>query len=123
MDKIIIKNLEVFAYHGCNTEEKENGQPFFLDIVLFTDISSAAEADDLNNTINYSKAVKNITATMTEKSYDLIETAASKVADNLLAAFDNLLAVNVILKKPNAPVKAKFDYMAVEIYRERTVNE
>ena len=28
MDKIIVKNLNIFAYHGVNPEEKENGQNF-----------------------------------------------------------------------------------------------
>ena len=31
MEKIIIKNLEIFAYHGVNPEEKQNGQRFLLD--------------------------------------------------------------------------------------------
>ncbi len=119
MDKIIIKDLEIFAYHGCNPEEKRDGQTFVLDVVLYTDISAAAKDDDLNKTINYAKAVKNIRASMTDKCYDLIETASEVVANNLLCAFDNLNAVSVKLKKPQAPVSAKFSYMAVEIYREK----
>ena len=34
MDKIMIRGLRVFAYHGVNPEEKEKGQPFELDITL-----------------------------------------------------------------------------------------
>ena len=32
MDKILIKVLKIFAYHGVNPEEKENGQDFIFDI-------------------------------------------------------------------------------------------
>ncbi|MBQ8077343.1 MAG: dihydroneopterin aldolase, partial [Eubacterium sp.] len=32
MDKITIKDLKLFAYHGVNPEEKESGQNFFIDI-------------------------------------------------------------------------------------------
>ena len=36
MDKVFIKGLEIFAYHGVNPEEKRDGQPFVLDITLAT---------------------------------------------------------------------------------------
>ena len=32
MDKISIKGLRLFAYHGVNPEEKENGQTFVIDM-------------------------------------------------------------------------------------------
>lgn len=38
MDKIMIRGLRVFAYHGVNPEEKEKGQPFELDITLEADL-------------------------------------------------------------------------------------
>ena len=53
METIRIKGLEIFAYHGVNPEEKENGQKFILDIAMQADISRAAQTDDLNETVNY----------------------------------------------------------------------
>ena len=41
METIRIKGLEIFAYHGVNPEEKENGQKFILDIAMQADISRA----------------------------------------------------------------------------------
>ena len=41
MDKIIIKNLRLFAYHGVNEEEKINGQNFALDIECKLDLEEA----------------------------------------------------------------------------------
>ena len=38
MDQIIIKGLRLFAYHGVNPEEKEQGQDFVFDIVLNLEI-------------------------------------------------------------------------------------
>ena len=45
---IKIKQLEVFAYHGCEEQEKINGQKFYIDANLYTDISVAGNTDDLN---------------------------------------------------------------------------
>ena len=32
MDIIRIEQLEIFAYHGCNEEEKRDGQKFYVDL-------------------------------------------------------------------------------------------
>ena len=32
MDKIIVKDLKLFCYHGVNPEEKEDGQNIVFDI-------------------------------------------------------------------------------------------
>ena len=67
MDKIVIKGLRVFAYHGVNPEEKENGQTFELDITLHTDLSRAGMTDDLNDTINYASVAKLASAVMLQE--------------------------------------------------------
>ena len=43
METIRIKGLEIFAYHGVNPEEKENGQRFVLDLAMTADLSRAAQ--------------------------------------------------------------------------------
>ncbi|MBE6761192.1 MAG: dihydroneopterin aldolase [Ruminococcaceae bacterium] len=119
MDEIYIKGLKIFAYHGVNPEETENGQEFELDITMFADLSKARESDNLEDTINYAAARKIINAAMTERPYKLIERAAEVVATALLDSIDKLLKVEVILKKPNAPMSAVFDYVAVKITKKR----
>ena len=119
MDKITIKNLKIFAYHGVNPEEKENGQNFFIDLDYYLDMKKACESDDLNNTVSYAKVVKTVTRVFTAQSYDLIEKAAQTVADAVLSEFEPISRVDITLKKPEAPVKADFEYMAVSISRER----
>lgn len=120
MGKILIKGLRVFAYHGVNPEEKRDGQMFELDIAMETDLSAAGESDDLNDTVNYAKAIKTAIRVMNEKSYDLLEKAAQRVADQILTEYPSVLSVDVLLKKPEAPIKADFDYVAVQITRLRS---
>ena len=43
MDKIIIDSLRLFAYHGVNPEEQEDGQFFILDIEADIPLSKAGE--------------------------------------------------------------------------------
>lgn len=119
MDQIHIKGLRVFAHHGVNPEEKRDGQHFELDITLFVSVKRPGFSDKLSDTVNYSKAAKTAARVMMEERYDLIERAATRVAEQLLLDFPTVEQVRVCLKKPEAPVKLDFDYMAVEILRTR----
>lgn len=117
MDKIRIKNLRIFAYHGVLPQEKKTGQDFIVNVTMHTDTRAAGLSDDLTRTTNYANVCECIRKTMTEKSYDLIETVAEKVATNVLLAFPLVEEIDVEIQKPNAPVDEDFDYMSVEIHR------
>lgn len=119
MDKIIIAGLEIFAYHGVNQEEKENGQNFVLDISLFADLSKAKQSDNLADTVNYAAVRKTVEKAFLSEKYDLLERAAKVVCDAVLAEFPAVQKIAVCLKKPEAPMSAAFDYVAVEIEVER----
>ena len=60
MDRIYIKGLELFAYHGVNPEEKRDGQTFLLDITLHADLSRARQTDSLEDTVNYAAVRKTV---------------------------------------------------------------
>lgn len=116
MDKITIKGLRVYAYHGVNDSEKEKGQPFELDITMAVDTRVAGRSDDLEDTVNYSKVSKRVTAVLLSEKNDLLERVAARVAEAVLKEFP-VVEITVLLKKPRAPIAADFDYVAVEITR------
>jgi dihydroneopterin aldolase len=119
MDKITVKGLKLFAYHGVNPEEKRDGQEFIIDMDYYLDLGGACKSDDLNETVSYAKVVKAIRRVFTAQSYDLIERAAQEVCDSLFEEFEKIQKIEITLKKPQAPVKAEFDYMAVTLTRTR----
>ena len=119
MDTIHIKGLRLFAYHGVNPEEKRDGQTFVLDLRLGADLSRARRSDRLEDTVNYAAVVKAVRAAFTARSFDLIERAAQAVCDAVLEGFPQVEEVSLLLQKPEAPVSAEFDYMAVEITQRR----
>ena len=119
MDKISIKGLKLFVYYGVNPEEKENGQTFVIDLNYYVNINKACQMDSLDDTVSYAKVVKTIRRVFTAEKYDLIERAAQVIADAVLDEFEDIFKVEVTLKKPEAPISADFDYVAVSITRER----
>ena len=119
MDKMLIKGLKLFAYHGVNPEEKENGQDFIFDIELYVNMNKACHSDNVEDTVSYAKVVKTVRRVFTAQKYDLLERCAEITAQAILDEYSEVLRVDLTLKKPQAPVNADFEYMGVNIVRSR----
>ena len=119
MDRVLIKDLEIFANHGVFDEENKNGQKFYVSCELYTDLRKAGKTDDLANTVNYGEICYLIKTIMQEKTYNLIETCAEKIAEKILLSYDAINKVIVLIKKPSAPIGLLLEYPAVIIERAR----
>jgi 7,8-dihydroneopterin aldolase/epimerase/oxygenase len=118
-DRIIVRDLQVFARHGVLEEERRLGQRFALDIVAHLDLRPAGESDDFARTVGYDALIALATETMTAKSYSLLEAAAEAVAQAILARFPQIESVEIELRKPAAPIDAVFAHVGVRIERSR----
>lgn len=119
MDKIIIKNLKLYSFHGVHESEKFNGQNFVLDITVSLDLSKPCISDNVSDTVSYSEIIYKVKEVFSAQKYDLLEKAAQKVCDAIFESFDQVSECEICLKKPEAPINADFDYVAVEIRRKR----
>ena len=119
MDSIIIKDLKLYACHGVNDFEKKDGQIFYIDLEVFTGLSKACVSDDVNDTVSYAKIIKSVSDEFTCQSDNLIERAASRVCDRLFNDFSAIRKIIIEVKKPDAPIKADFGFVAVRLERER----
>ena len=117
MDEIRIQDLEVYAYHGVYEQEKEKGQRFYVNAVLFLDTKPAGKTDDLTRSVNYGEVCQKLTAWMLENKFDLIETVAERLAAGLLETYPLLQAVSVEVRKPEAPIGLPFESVSVKIER------
>lgn len=117
MDKIHIKNLEVFARHGVFPEENVLGQKFVVSAVLYTSTREAGRADDLAKSIHYGEVSRFITEFMEQNTFQLLETAAERLAEELLLNTERLEKICLEIKKPWAPVGLPLETVSVEIER------
>lgn len=120
MKEIIIKNLKIFAYHGVRLEEKVNGQNFLIDLTYNIDENSDDNSDKIENTVSYSDVIRAVKKSMTIKSFNLIETAAENICKILFENFIKIKKIQIVLKKPEAPVNADFEYVGVKIEKNRS---
>ncbi len=117
MDKIYIKDLEVYAFHGVNQQEKDMGQKFLISLELFFDLREAGESDDLTKTVSYAEICSVICEEFKKNKYDLIEKAAEETASFILLKYPRIEGIKVLIKKPWAPIGKALDYVAVEVER------
>ena len=118
MDKIKIKDLEVFGNHGAFTEENILGQKFIVSATMYTDTREAGLEDNLEKSIHYGEVCQFIKQFMEGNTFKLIETVAEKMAMELLIAFPLMQRLDLEIKKPWAPVKVPLDTVSVEISRQ-----
>lgn len=117
MDQIKIENLEIYAYHGVFSEEKEKGQHFYINATLDTDLRKAGKTDDLTASTHYGEVALLLNKKMTERSYDLIERAAEVCAEAVLLQFPLVKKITLELRKPEAPIPLPFQSVSVVIQR------
>ncbi|OGO77812.1 MAG: dihydroneopterin aldolase [Clostridiales bacterium GWB2_37_7] len=119
MDRILLKNLCFYGFHGVLPEENKLGQKFIVDAALYVDLKEAGSSDDVFDTVNYAEVHEIIQHHVTIKQYKLLETLATNIANEIFQKHDKVQEIELTIKKPEAPVKGIFDYFAVEIRRKR----
>ena len=115
-DRITLKNLMFYAYHGVFAAEKELGQRFEVDVDMYGDFNTAARADDIDMTVNYGDVYTLVKEIVEEREFDLIEALAATICDEVLAGY-TVGRVTVRVRKPHAPLGGPADYVECEISR------
>jgi 7,8-dihydroneopterin aldolase/epimerase/oxygenase len=118
-DRIFVNGLSLHAYHGVMAYESKVGQTFTIDLELEIDLVDAARSDKVADTVSYDKVVACASDAFCAQRYKLIETAAGKVADAVLAGFARVHKIKVTIHKPHAPIAATFSDVGVTLVRAR----
>ena len=86
-DYVSIRDLSVPAVIGVHDWERAIEQTLVFSVDIVADVRRAAATDDLADALDYSAVARTITSVVREGKFRLIETAAERVAERLLADF------------------------------------
>ena len=118
-DRILLNGMAFYGYHGATAREREQGQPFVVDVEMELDLSEPGRSDDLRDTVDYSAVYRVAKDVVEGQARNLLESVADGLARRLLADFP-LDAVTVRVAKPHAPIRgALLESAAVEVRRRR----
>ncbi len=110
---IRLKNIQVYAYHGAYAHEREQGARFEIDVELEAALDNAVNSDELSDTIDYVKVQQMVVAISTMNKFNLIETLADTIGNELLRHFP-VREVIVRVRKPNVSTGGVLDTVEVE---------
>lgn len=118
MDKIILKGIEFYGYHGLIPEEKTLGGWYEVDVEITHDLRKAGESDKIRDTVDYPKIHKTVVEIGETEKYQLLEKLAHRIAREIIRRF-GVSEVLVRIRKPAPPLVGKLDHVEIEITRKK----
>jgi dihydroneopterin aldolase len=117
-DRIALTGLRVRGFHGVYEHERRDGQDFVVDATLWLDSRPAAASDDVADTVDYGALADRLATVVAGEPVNLIETLAARLCE-LCMADQRVIAAEVTVHKPQAPIAREFADVAVTARRSR----
>ena len=115
-DCIVVIGIKTEGKHGLASEgERDKPQPFEVDAEVFVDLKPVANADQLDETIDYVTIAKTVRSVIEERSFELLETLADAIATEVLALGADRVRIRV--RKPRAAEHAGVEDIAIVVER------
>ena len=110
-----LEEMEFKAYHGCLEQEKVRGNVFTVDFRGELDLSSAAESDNLNDTLNYGEIYEIVAEEMSIPS-ELLENVAGRIVKAIEKSFPQIVRFSVRVSKRRPPVDGVAQWSRVTLF-------
>ncbi|MGA0273154.1 MAG: dihydroneopterin aldolase [Flavobacteriaceae bacterium] len=119
MGKIFVKNIRLYAYHGCLEEESKIGSDYLVNLTVETDLEKSSGTDDLKDTVDY-VALHALAKEEMGKRAKLLETVVLRLAKKILKQHREVSKAIVKVAKLNPPIGGNVEEVAVEIELSRS---
>ena len=118
-DRIILRDLGFYGYHGLFAEEEKLGQRFFVDLECGVDLTAPGETDAIGHTVSYTDIYDVVKSTFEGQRTKLIEALAHNIVTALFAGFADINWIIIRIRKPEAPIAMVRGEAAIELHRLR----
>ena len=111
-DRIEVKGIRAFGYHGVLPHERTDGQEFIVDLEIESSFDACGTSDELTDTVNYAELAQIAHDAIIGPAFNLIEKLADVIATNCLE-IPGVERVCVTVHKPSAPIAVPFEDVSV----------
>ena len=118
MDKIYLKNIKIYAYHGCMEEERKIGSDYLVNLIVHADLSLSCESDELKDTVDY-VALLDIVKNQMKMRANLLENVADRVVNKIISKFPDVRKAVVKIAKLNPPINGDTDEVVIRREKKR----
>ena len=115
-DRMLLKNMVFYGYHGVFAAERELGQRIEVDLELIYNLTDAARHDDLEAGVNYVDVYTLVKEIVEEREFNLMEALAQIIVDEVFGAFP-VEEICIRVRKPYPPVGGVMEAFEVELRR------
>ncbi|MDR1876085.1 MAG: dihydroneopterin aldolase [Flavobacteriaceae bacterium] len=112
MQKIKLKNIKIYAYHGCLEEEAKIGSFYLVNLIVWLNLQKAGKSDELKDTVNYAELTRIVKKQMEIRSH-LLEHVAQRILTEIETGFKTIRKVKISVAKLNPPVDVCIDEVKV----------
>lgn len=119
-DRIRLKKIAVFAYHGVYAEEARLGQRFNISLDCAIDLAEAGRTDNLEHGVSYADLAALVQEIAVSERFHIIEALGERIAQTILTKQPRIAAIAVTIEKPAAAIAALFETIEVTIQRSRS---
>ena len=123
MGKIVIEEMEFYAFHGHYQEEQIVGNRFLVDLEMDTDLTAPAASDNLNDAVNYQKAYQIIKKEMRRTKSNLLENIGKRMLDALEGELDGVKKMTIRVRKLNPPMGGPIKSVGVKMSRKPEIRQ
>tara|TARA_X000001036_G_scaffold91238_1_gene83591 strand:+ start:591 stop:965 length:375 start_codon:yes stop_codon:yes gene_type:complete len=113
MGKIKLKNIKIYAYHGCLSEENLIGGEYLVNLSVFSNLKKSSLSDELKDTIDYVSLLDIVKKEMLSPS-KLLENVVKRVVDKIFLVFPKINKVSLEVSKLNPPINGNVFSVSVK---------
>ena len=113
MGRIYLKNIRLYAFHGCMDEEEKIGSDYVVNLEINTDLNLSSQSDNLKDTVDYVSLHAIVKEEMSIRS-KLLEKVADRILKRILKDHRQVIHVRVKVAKINPPISGNVDEVAIE---------
>jgi len=119
MGKIFLKNIRLYAYHGCLDEEEKIGSDYVVNVVVHTELEKSSFSDELSDTVDYVSLHAIVKEEMAVRA-KLLEKVADRIIKRIFREHEEVSRARVKVAKQNPPIGGNVEEVAVAIELERS---
>jgi dihydroneopterin aldolase len=119
MGKIFLKNIRLYAYHGCLDEEEKIGSDYVVNVVVHTKLEKSSFSDELSDTVDYVSLHAIVKEEMAVRA-KLLEKVADRIIKRIFREHEEVSRARVKVAKQNPPIGGNVEEVAVALELERS---
>ncbi len=118
MGKVSLKNIRVYAYHGCLAEETLIGSDYSVDLTVWAKFEKSTLSDDLEDTVDYVLLNAIVKEEMAVPS-KLLEHVAKRIVIKIFNKAAAVKRIKISVAKINPPIGGDVQEVAVVLKEKR----